>query len=584
MENPSVETIWLTVCSVLQANLSPSAYNTWIVSNPLTDFRLIGDDRAIGVITSPTAFHSTNIEKNFYAQIKEVLDQVTGRNSELQFRVGVINTSANTGQYSASSPANLAPAPQISLTSEISLTISQQDILEENESYSESETISHSFSSPNLSEGEKASAEYHSAAVSVLPSDSPFSPAITTVQERLRALASRPQPVSQPTQTNHSRPHSVGQQHLQSSPGDLFSPATIQTMSIDRARNQAQRAGLRLDYTFDTFAVSTTNEMAHAAAQAVSTQPGTAYNPLFIYGGVGVGKTHLMHAVGNNILKNNPDAKLIYCTGEDFTNEIVNAIQTKRAMLFKEKFRTVDILLIDDVQFIAGKNTVQEEFFHTFNTVTKRFGQVILTSDRPPQEIALLEDRIRSRFEAGLMVDIQQPSFELRTAIVLIKANSYQFTIPMNLAQIIASKVDSARKIEGLMKSIKSEVELKHREISLELIEDVLKIDNDTKTTKRIRVKPYDLIKTVADYYHIKQVAIRGKQRVKAIVRARHVAMYFMKEELNLPYMEIGRWFSNRDHTSAMHALRKIQEEVIEDDDLRREVNEVRDQLLKISR
>ncbi len=568
MENPSVSTIWSHVCSVLQANLSPSAYNTWIVSNPLTDFRLIGDDRAIGVITSPTAFHSTNIEKNFYAQIKEVLDQVTGRNSELQFRVGVISAQPaspiNQPSQQPMQPTTLqqpaaSPFQPPTFGSQPADTIQDQF---------------QSFSSPNLSEGETASAEYHAAPAKT---DSPLSQSISSVQERLRAMAERPQP----RQESPANLKMVGQN---SSPGDLFSPATIQTMSIDRARSQAQRAGLRLDYTFDTFAVSTTNEMAHAAAMAVSTQPGTAYNPLFIYGGVGVGKTHLMHAVGNNILKNNPDVKLLYCTGEDFTNEIVNAIQTKRAMLFKEKFRTVDILLIDDVQFIAGKNTVQEEFFHTFNTVTKRFGQVILTSDRPPQEIALLEDRIRSRFEAGLMVDIQQPSFELRTAIVLIKANSYQFTIPMNLAQIIASKVDSARKIEGLMKSIKSEVELKHREISLELIEDVLKIDNDTKTTKRLRVKPYDLIKTVADYYHIKQVAIRGKQRVKAIVRARHVAMYFMKEELNLPYMEIGRWFSNRDHTSAMHALKKIHEEVTQDDDLRREVNEIRDMLLKISR
>ncbi len=560
MENPSVSTIWSHVCSVLQANLSPSAYNTWIVSNPLTDFRLIGDDRAIGVITSPTAFHSTNIEKNFYAQIKEVLDQVTGRNSELQFRVGVITTPQVTLQPKLNTPIQNPQTPPLRPQ--------------------EPETVQspfRSFASPNVPEGETASAAYRS--VETNP-EAPLTQDISSLQERLLAMAQKPRPPEPQRQESHANLQMVGQ----ASAGDLFSPATIQTMSIDRARSQAQRAGLRLDYTFDTFAVSTTNEMAHAAAMAVSTQPGTAYNPLFIYGGVGVGKTHLMHAVGNNILKNNPDVKLLYCTGEDFTNEIVNAIQTKRAMIFKEKFRTVDVLLIDDVQFIAGKNTVQEEFFHTFNTVTKRFGQVILTSDRPPQEIALLEDRIRSRFEAGLMVDIQQPSFELRTAIVLIKANSYHFTIPMNLAQIIASKVDSARKIEGLMKSIKSEVELKHREISLEMIEDVLKIDNDTKSTKRLRVKPYDLIKTVADYYHIKQVSIRGKQRVKAIVRARHVAMYFMKEELQLPYMEIGRWFSNRDHTSAMHALRKIQTDITEDDDLRREVNEVRDMLMKISR
>ncbi len=601
MDTISVESIWINVCAVLHANLSPSAYNTWIVSNPLTEFRLIGDDRAIGVISSPTAFHSTNIEKNFYAQIKEVLDQVTGRNTELQFRVGIVNTMAptpstvpltQTNQVANFSTSYTAPSSPEKPVSPMFATHQPISDFSNSVNHSlESDNIANLqpvYSLPNFNQQQPQSInnglenQDFSQQSTTEETPGPLSPAITSLQERLRAMAQKPQSVTSPT---NSQPHRPTQHQTQiSTAGDLFSPATIQTMSIDRARNQAQRAGLRLDYTFDTFAVSTTNEMAHAAAMAVSTQPGTAYNPLFIYGGVGVGKTHLMHAVGNNILKNNPEVKLLYCTGEDFTNEIVNAIQTKRAMLFKEKFRTVDILLIDDVQFIAGKNTVQEEFFHTFNTVTKRFGQVILTSDRPPQEISLLEDRIRSRFEAGLMVDIQQPSFELRTAIVLIKANSYQFTIPMNLAQIIASKVDSARKIEGLMKSIKSEVELKHREISLELIEEVLKIDGDSKTTRRMRVKPFDLIRVVADYYHIKQVAIKGKQRVQAIVRARHVAMYFMKNELNIPYEEIGRWFSNRDHTSAMHGFRKIEAEINIDDDLRREVNELRDLLIKISR
>jgi chromosomal replication initiator protein len=558
MQPTEVQQIWQHVCQTLQQNLSPTAYNTWIATNPLTELRFVGDDRAIGVISSPTAFHSSSIEKNFYAQIKEVLDQVTGRNTELQFRVGIPQTPIVTPAYH--------PQPIQQVTDE-------------------------SFSTQiGASSHLPAAVDQPSSTIpQAEPQQSPSPLNISQLQARIKQLAnsdnaapSQSPHLSQTPQRQHS--HNPTTAQSSSSPaGGLFSNQTIQSMSFDRAKLQAQKAGLRLDYTFDTFAVSTTNELAHAAAFAVSNQPGTAYNPLFIYGGVGVGKTHLMHAVGNNILKNNPDSKILYCTGEDFTNEIVHAIQTKKALLFKEKYRTVDILLIDDVQFIAGKNTVQEEFFHTFNTITKRFGQVILTSDRPPHEISLLEDRLRSRFEAGLMVDIQQPSFELRTAILLIKANSYHLDIPMNLAQIIANRVDSARKIEGVIKSIKSEVELKNRAITMEMIDELFKNDVE-KPKQRLRIKPFDVIKTVADYYHIKQQILRGQQRVKSVVRARHLAMHIMKEDLQIPYLEIGRWFSNRDHTSAMHAQKKIVADLNEDMDLQQELNDIHALLQKLSR
>ncbi|MBW7955116.1 chromosomal replication initiator protein DnaA [Patescibacteria group bacterium] len=528
MNQLNVQELWRSACEILQQRMSQSSFNTWIMTNPLTEFRFVGDDRAIGVITSPTAFHSANVEKNFYAQIKEVLDHLSGRNAELQFRVGSVATEEV-----------LPTLPKV-----------QSDTLE-----------SSSTEVPSIAP---------SAVPHVRPLRSTSKPmSIKSLQERLQTLAqNKPQAEVVPP----SAPSS-----------GLFSDQNIQSLAVDRAKLQAQKAGLRPEYVFETFAVSNTNEMAHAAAMAVSNQPGTAYNPLFIYGGVGVGKTHLMHAVGNNILKRHPDSRVLYCTGEDFTNEIVHAIQTKKSMVFKEKFRTVDILLIDDVQFIAGKNTVQEEFFHTFNSIAKRSGQIILTSDRPPAEISLLEDRLKSRFEAGLMVDIQQPSFELRTAILLIKSQANNIHIPMDLAQVIASRIDSARKLEGIIKRIQSEVELKHRQITPELIDELCKTEIE-KAPQRLRVKPYDVIKTVADFYHLKQSALRGKVRVKSIVKARHVAMYFLKEELHLPYMEVGRWFSNRDHTSALHALRKINADIQKDQELRQEVQLMRVQLEKISK
>jgi chromosomal replication initiator protein len=323
--------------------------------------------------------------------------------------------------------------------------------------------------------------------------------------------------------------------------------------------------------------------MAHAAATAVSNRPGQSYNPLFLYGGVGVGKTHLMHAIGHNILRANPNAKIIYCTGEEFTNDIVHAIQTKKASHFKDRYRSANVLLIDDIQFIAGKNAVQEEFFHTFNALTKQFSQIVLTSDRPPHEITLLEDRLRSRFEAGLMIDIQQPSFELRTAIVLVKAKAQQIAITIDLAKVIASKVESARKIEGIITSIRSEIELKHRELNLELIEDILQVEVEVKRP-RIKVAPADVIKTVANHYHVKQSSLKGSSRLKSLVTARHIAMYLLKKELSLPLTEIGRWFASRDHTSVLHAVKKVEKDMALSDELRQDVSALQMTLAAISK
>ncbi len=401
---------------------------------------------------------------------------------------------------------------------------------------------------------------------------------------------SQPAETIQRSQTNFSSPPISNsftgfeqEQNVSPTVSELFSTHSLQVSSEERALFKARKIGLRLDYTFKAFAVSTSNEMAHAAAVAVSNTPGGAYNPLFLYGGVGVGKTHLMHSIGHNILQKNPETNIIYCTGEEFTNEIVSAIQSKKALSFKSKFRNTQVLMIDDIQFIAGKNAVQEEFFHTFNALAKQSAQVILTSDRPPHEINLLEDRLRSRFEAGLMIDIQQPSFELRTAILLIKAQANHINIPMELAQVIASKVDSARKIEGIINQIKSEVELKSRTISPQLIEELLRFQV-IKKRPVIRVSPDDIIKTVANHFRVKQTAIKGKKRTKDLVTARHVAMYFLREELKMPLEEIGKWFSNRDHTSIIHAIQKVDGLLTEDDLIRQDVSALRMSLTAISR
>ncbi len=363
---------------------------------------------------------------------------------------------------------------------------------------------------------------------------------------------------------------------------DLFSEATVNTMAQERLGARARGAGLRPDYTFETFAVSTTNEMAHAAATAVAERPGISYNPLFFYGGVGVGKTHLMQAIGHSIMGQFPDSTLIYCTGEEFTNEIVRAIQNKKTGNFKDKYRRVGVLLIDDIQFIAGKNAVQEEFFHTFNALTKDHKQIVLTSDRPPQEISLLEDRLRSRFEAGLMIDIQQPSFELRTAIVLSKAKAQHVNISLDLCREIATHVDSARRIEGIITVIRSEVELKGQNITPELISRILSQEKPITTSRA--VSALDVIKAVANHFHITQTALKGQSRVKHLVTARHICMYILRQDSHLNLQEIGRWMSGRDHTSVMHGINKVEKEVATVPQLNQDLHAIRTTLAGSSR
>jgi chromosomal replication initiator protein len=365
---------------------------------------------------------------------------------------------------------------------------------------------------------------------------------------------------------------------------ELFSYSNIKNNTVDRYLLRAKQIGLKSDFTFQNFAVDPSNQMAHAAATKVASSLGTSYNPLFLYGGVGVGKTHLMHAIANYALKNEPDTNIVFCTGEEFTNEIIRSIQNKNSAQFRNKYRRAELLLLDDIQFIAGKKSVQEEFFHTFNALTANNSQVVLTSDLPPHEISLLEDRIRSRFEAGLMIDIQQPTLELRTAILLLKAQSNHINIPNHLAQRIASQVDSARRIEGIIKKIRSAVELQGAEINVDLIDLILKKEIRQNHQKTLRVKPQDIIQSVSNHFHLKQSAIKGGRRNKELVRARHIAMYLLRQELNSSLEEIGQWFGGRDHTSVIHAVKKIEQELLVDEAIAQDISALKMSLVAISR
>lgn len=338
------------------------------------------------------------------------------------------------------------------------------------------------------------------------------------------------------------------------------------------------KARIRPGHTFENFAVSSSNQMAHAAAEAVAQSPGKAYNPLFIWGGVGVGKTHLMVSVAHEVLKRKSETKVYFCTGEDFTNDIVEGIRNKTTQAFRNKYRKLDVLLVDDIQFIAGKDSVQEEFFHTFNAVTSAGGQIILTSDKPPSEISKFEERLKSRFEAGLIVDIAPPDFELRCAITQIKSKERGLILEMDQVQMVASNLESARKIEGFLVSLLTQVKIKKIPLTNELIESLLGkgVETDGKSTKKT---PEEILDTVSKYYQMGKRALLGKSRARPVARPRQVLMYLLRTELQMPFEEVGRLIGGRDHSTVMHAVNKITSLASTDVQIREDILSIRNKL-----
>ncbi|MBQ6857609.1 MAG: chromosomal replication initiator protein DnaA [Lachnospiraceae bacterium] len=336
-----------------------------------------------------------------------------------------------------------------------------------------------------------------------------------------------------------------------------------------------QNANLNPRYTFDTFVVGKNNNLAHAASLAVAESPGEIYNPLFIYGGVGLGKTHLMHSVAHFVLKNNPDAKILYVTSEKFTNELIDAIRNKNNIStteFREKYRNNDILLIDDIQFIIGKESTQEEFFHTFNALYEAKKQIIISSDRPPREIETLEERLRSRFEWGLTVDIQQPDYETRMAILRKKEELEGYNIDNEVIKYIASNVKSnIRELEGALTKIVALSKLNNREINIELAEEALKDLISPNAVKE--VTPQLIINVVSEHFGINSLDVIGQKRSKELVFPRQIVMYLCGEMTTESLQSIGKALGGRDHTTIIHGTKKIASELKEDENLKNTID-----------
>ena len=339
--------------------------------------------------------------------------------------------------------------------------------------------------------------------------------------------------------------------------GDII---TDTSSSVPESELESNHQTLNPKYTFDTFVVGNNNRFAHAAALAVGNEPGKSYNPLFLYGGVGLGKTHLMQAIGNRIIEENRKANVLYVTSEKFTNQLVNSIKDNKTEMFRNKYRNIDVLLIDDIQFIAGKDRVQEEFFHTFNALREDGKQIIISSDTPPRDIQFLEDRLKSRFEWGLLADISCPDYETRLAILRKKAQDEKIIIDDAILSNIATNIDSnIRELEGVFNKIVARAALTHSPITMEHAELII---NEFKL-KSEKVISSDFIKeTVAKYFSINKNDLASEKRSNDIAFPRQIAMFLCRDVANMSFPQIGKDFGDRDHSTVMHAYNKIKKEV----------------------
>ncbi|AKO90688.1 chromosomal replication initiator protein DnaA [Priestia filamentosa] len=365
-------------------------------------------------------------------------------------------------------------------------------------------------------------------------------------------------------------------QHQSSSELDVVHPKERKKKADDVA--EFSPSMLNSKYTFETFVIGSGNRFAHAASLAVAEAPAKAYNPLFIYGGVGLGKTHLMHAIGHYVLEHNPSAKVVYLSSEKFTNEFINSIRDNKAVEFRNKYRSVDVLLIDDIQFLAGKEQTQEEFFHTFNTLHEESKQIVISSDRPPKEIPTLEDRLRSRFEWGLITDITPPDLETRIAILRKKAKADGLDIPNEVMLYIANQIDSnIRELEGALIRVVAYSSLINKDINADLAAEALKDIIPSSKPRVITI--HDIQRVVGQHYNVKLEDFKAKKRTKSVAFPRQIAMYLSRELTDFSLPKIGEEFGGRDHTTVIHAHEKISKLLDSDAQLQKQVKEIQDML-----
>ncbi len=508
--------IWQTTIERLQTKVSPAVFTTWFQGTAALSYQ-----DGVFIVRVPTTFAKAHLEGRFIDLIRSILSEVTAGPVEVRF------------------------------------VVARENPDQENDAAGEAIQPSHKRS-------------YH------LPKNR-----LASLQREKSRLDAAPESA---TSTAPATVYSAAHRHTGSGETEIDGNYPDKRTPQEYGKN-AQPGLLPLGgegllnprYTFSTFIVGKSNQLAHAASLAVADNPGSVYNPLFFYGGVGLGKTHLLHAIGH--VGEAAGLNVLYVTSEKFTNEIINAIRFQQTEAFRAKYRQIDILLVDDIQFIAGKESTEEEFFHTFNTLHDANKQIVVSSDRPPKAIHSLQDRLRSRFEWGLLADIQPPEYEHRLAILRSKAESLRFAVPASVIEFIARpECNSVRELEGALNRVIAYATLHDAALSVSVAAQALEhIYSEIKPAATLT--PAEVLEGVCRYYNVAIERMRGKQREREIVWPRQVAMYLMRQETSASLLQIGTELGGRDHTTIMHGWEKVQAEVANNDRVRREIAAVLESL-----
>jgi chromosomal replication initiator protein len=518
--------IWQTTIERLQTKVKPEVFTTWFQGTSALSFQ-----DGVFIVRVPTTFARAHLEFRYISIIHEVLQDVLGEPVEVKFVVSKEN-----------------PPPLGDEMEETTILPAQK----------------RTYRLPRKRTAQREKRIADAAAAAMTSTAPPVTP--HTSVHRINEQNSE--------QNGPNGPATPNAQHPGANLYDSYSAIDNLQQSAKKEPNVARlfpgEGLLNARYTFNSFIVGKSNQLAHAASLAVSENPGHIYNPLFLYGGVGLGKTHLMHAVGH--AGESRGLNVLYVTSEKFTNEIINAIRFQKTEEFRAKYRQIDILLVDDIQFIAGKESTEEEFFHTFNSLHSANKQIVVTSDRPPKAIHSLQDRLRSRFEWGLLADVQPPEYEHRLAILRSKAESLRFSVPGSVIDYIARpECSSVRELEGALNRVIAYATLHDEPLTMNLTIKALEhIYSNKKPSSNLSVT--QVLEGVCAYYHVDVELLRGKQRDRDIVWPRQVAMYLMREETSASLLQVGTALGGRDHTTIMHGWEKVNSEMAHNDRIRQEI------------
>ncbi len=532
--------IWQAALGELQLKVAGPSFQTWLRNTSISSFQ-----NDIVVIAVPSNFAREWLEKRFSKIITETLNNVMARQVEIRFEV--------------KAPPRGEAVHVIHALDGIGVDEARHEL--------------------PIAVGQQVRSPYRDGPYAGLPASNNPPPGGNG--------RSTPNANNPPTPiTNHMRPAQptppVNNANRGAAPAPIPMSSAIKQGGSNKAHqlemSMEEAAMLNPRYTFDRFIVGKSNQLAHAASRAVAERPAMAYNPLFIYGGVGLGKTHLLHAIGHDAMKRFPGIKVLYISSEKFTNDMINAIRDQRNESFRNIYRSADILLIDDIQFIAGKESTQEEFFHTFNALHGANKQIVLSSDRPPKAILTLEERLRSRFEWGLIADIQPPDLENRIAILRAKAEAIATSVPTDVIDFIARKVQSnIRELEGALNRIVAYANMTGTMLTVDLAAAAL---NDIAVNSRRRPINHErIVETVASFFNLEPEDLKTGSRSREVLVPRQIAMYLMREETETPFIQISSYFGKRDHTTAMHSYEKIEGLVETDNQMRQEVLTIRQML-----